>query len=655
MQFQLKEIVLWPKKSQLPPRRLIFEPGAVNVITGASRTGKSAIIPIIDYCLGANSCSIPVQTIRDACSWFGVIVSTDQGEKLFARREPAEQRVTDDVFIMEDSHLSPPLQSPTKNANADQVKRILDDLSGLTRLAFSPENSSGYTSRPGFRDLTAFMYQPQNIIANPDVFFYKADTREHREKLRTIFPYVLDAVTPAILAKQHEYEQLNKELKRKARELVEVQNVSQQWLADIRTKISEAREFGLIDAATQSELSREEMLILLRNIVSRKDLTLQVTEDTISEALTELSSLEKEENAISMELTALRRRLGEMNRLRDSSADYHTALQIQRDRLKIADWLIAQHIEAQDCPICGHQLDAESSNLSELNASLHALESETTATRDIPAAFDREYQRVQTAVRELSEKHKAVQLRKQALSNSSTEARQSQYRTSQMQRFVGNLETAMQTYERLGQDGDLSADVARLSERVRALAAEIATANIDQRKQRALRIVNTNAGRLLPHLDCERPNDPVSLNINELTISVTGQGRVDHLSEIGSGSNWLSYHLAIMLGLHQYFLRSESSVVPSFLAIDQPSQVYFPRHIGINQDESGDDPQLRDEDTEAVRKAFMVMAEVAQQAKGKLQLIVLDHAPSTVWGGIENVHCVDEWRGGSKLVPHDWL
>jgi len=655
MQFQLKEIVLWPKKSHLPPRRLMFQSGAVNVITGASRTGKSAIIPIIDYCLGANSCSIPVQTIRDACSWFGVIVRTDQGEKLFARREPAEQRVTDDVFILEGAEVTPPAQSPIKNATSDQVKRIFNDLCGLTRLAFSAEGNSGYSARPGFRDLTAFMYQPQNIIANPDVFFYKADTREHREKLRTIFPYVLDAVTPALLAKQHEHEQLNRELRRKTRELNEVQTVSQQWIADIQAKLSEAREFGLIDVASRNDMPREEMLDLLRSIVGRRDLTLQVTGSTISEALTELSGLENEEHAISMELTSLRRRLTEMNRLRDSSADYHSALQIQRDRLKITDWLIAQHTETQDCPICGHQVDADTANLRELHNTLHALESETTATLDIPVAFDREYQRVQALVQELSEKLKAVQLRRQALENSSSEAHQSQYRASQLQRFVGSLETAMRMYDRLGQDGDLSTEVARLSERVRALAAEIAAANIDQRKQRALKIVNTNAGRLLPHLDCERPDDPVSLNIDELTISVTSQRRVDNLSEIGSGSNWLSYHLAIMLGLHQFFLRSQSSVVPSFLAIDQPSQVYFPRHISIWQDASGEDPQLRDEDMEAVRKAFTVMAEAVKEAKGKLQLIVLDHAPEAAWGGIESVHRVDEWRGGNKLVPRDWL
>ena len=33
----------------------------------------------------------------------------------------------------------------------------------------------------------AFTFPPQNIVANPDVLFFKADTFEHREKLKSIF------------------------------------------------------------------------------------------------------------------------------------------------------------------------------------------------------------------------------------------------------------------------------------------------------------------------------------------------------------------------------------------------------------------------------------------------------------------------------------
>ena len=63
MKFYIDSILLWPKKANLTYRRVKFEPDKINIITGASRTGKSAIIPIIDYCLGSGKCTIPVLSL----------------------------------------------------------------------------------------------------------------------------------------------------------------------------------------------------------------------------------------------------------------------------------------------------------------------------------------------------------------------------------------------------------------------------------------------------------------------------------------------------------------------------------------------------------------------------------------------------------------
>lgn len=57
----------------------------------------------------------------------------------------------------------------------------------------------------------AFCFQPQNIVANANTLFYKADTTDHRTKLINIFPYILGAVTPEILAKRQEINNLSKE------------------------------------------------------------------------------------------------------------------------------------------------------------------------------------------------------------------------------------------------------------------------------------------------------------------------------------------------------------------------------------------------------------------------------------------------------------
>ena len=54
----------------------------------------------------------------------------------------------------------------------------------------------------------AFTFQPQNIVANPDVMFFKADTTEHREKLKTIFPYILGAITADVLQARFELDRL---------------------------------------------------------------------------------------------------------------------------------------------------------------------------------------------------------------------------------------------------------------------------------------------------------------------------------------------------------------------------------------------------------------------------------------------------------------
>ena len=655
MYFQIKEVILWPRKSGLEPRRIKFKIGAVNVITGASRTGKSAMTPIIDYCLGSKTCSIPVNTIRDACSWFGVIVATAQGDKLFARREPGDQQATDDMFVFEEAVIEDVPDLPVKNANAEQVKRMLDELAGLTKLDFaSGDGSAGFNARPGFRDMGAFMFQPQNVVANPDVFFYKADTHEHRQKLRTIFPYVLGAITPETLAKEHELRQLETELRRKERELASAREVSERWVAEIASHVSTARELGLIPPATEEEETRDQMVALLKEIVTRTDLTIKITTGTISESLEEMTALEREESTISAQLTTCRRRLSEMKRLKDSSSEYQDALKIQRDRLKVADWLAQQH-EAADCPICGQGLQHDAVKVQQLVGSLRAIEKTAGISKEIPAAFDLEYNRVQQEASIFTEKLSAVQSRRKALVQRSTIAQQAQYQAKKVERFVGALESSLNLYERVGSDQALVAEVERLRERTILLRREVDAKGVAERLSRALHSVNNFAGRLVPKLDVERPSDPVRLDVKDLTVKVVGASREDGLWQIGSGSNWLSYHIAITLALQLYFRNLKNSAVPGFVVFDQPSQVYFPRKLAAKQDDVTAEPQLADEDVEAVRKAFAVMGEVVKDGAGAIQILVFDHAPESVWSGLENVTMVEEWRGGKALIPADWI
>jgi hypothetical protein len=196
-----------------------------------------------------------------------------------------------------------------------------------------------------------------------------------------------------------------------------------------------------------------------------------------------------------------------------------------------------------------------------------------------------------------------------------------------------------------------------LRSRISQLIRDVSEAALKDKLNRALESVSKIAGRFISLLDVERPEDRIALSISDLSIKVKGEERDDFLWEIGSGSNWLGYHVAISIALQLFFIQSlDESPIPSFLVYDQPSQVYFPKRLVDSEPETGEsDPKLRDADVEALKKAFRALADAVIESKGQLQVIVLDHAAENVWSGIPGIHEVEDWRQGRKLVPADWL
>jgi hypothetical protein len=654
MDFQISKIVLWPKDTKRETRIVSFERGRINVISGLSRTGKSAIIPIIDYCLGSRRCTIPTGVIREKTSWFGLVVTTPEGEKLFARREPEQQQATDDMYMQEAAIIVLP-KTIGKNATRDSVKQRLDHLSGLSTLDFSGTDTSAGGGRTSFRDLAAFNFQPQNIVANPNVLFYKADTVEHRAKLRSIFPYILGALSAETLAQRHEMQRLQRELKKKESDLRNIQTLSERWRATIDARVSEARDLGLLPQGAGEGLDQAASLILLRTAISAAAPDPQVSTVSIDEGVQELNRLNVEERRIAQELSTFRRRLSEMQQLRSSTSDYTGSLVLQRDRLQLSTWLRENHAE-RDCPLCSSHLTVPPAKLDELLETLGTLE-QSTASVAIPPSFDRELDRVKTTIAEQVERLRGIRIRQGALMQQSQSARDRQYNQMRASRFVGHLEADLAVFDSIGQDGELMSEVSSLRERVAALERVISDAEIFVRTRRALSVVNLFAGRLMPLLDAETPNDPVSLSDTELSIKVQRTGREDFLWEIGSGSNWLSYHVAITLALHEYFLSLQQCPVPNFIVYDQPSQVYFPQRLAAQSDNPPlQEPEWRDQDEEAVRKVFSAMSQAVAGSSNGFQVIVLDHAPKSVWGGVPLVHEVEDWRQeGRALIPSEWM
>lgn len=658
MNFQIRKIILWPKNTKFSYNDdIVFEYNKVNIITGASRTGKSAIVPIIDYCLGSGECRIPVDIIRKACSWFGIVIKTNNGEILLARREPESSKETGDMYIQEAENIVIPT-IPEKNTNVEFVKAHLNEISSISFLGVEADTVNNYLGRPSFRDLAAFNFQPQNIVTNPNTLFYKADTSEHRTKLINIFPYILGAVTPELLEKKQEISRLEKELYRKERDLSRIKDVADKWNEELNSWLSTAVELGLVDTnEVSSDCTFEKKVELLEQVSNKKAADSTILQKNIEDSANEIIGLRKEESDISLNLSMCKSRFTEMTHLMESVQDYRQSLTIQMERLHISGWLKSLSKEESICPFCKNVNEHPINQVEKFYNALQGLERDAGESNRIPASFEREYEMVKTEMTILTEKLEAVQKRIKIQSGILNSSKSEKYTLENISRFIGQVQYAVETFESIGSDSQLISEIEVLRAKLKKLKALVDEKAIYVKITNSLRTIEKYTMKLIEYLDSEWPDAPIEIDYKNLTISILrSNGRKDYLWEIGSGSNWLCYHISVILAFQLFFINDLiHSPVPNFTVFDQPSQVYFPRKLSSKESEAEIDPHLDDEDKIAVTKIFNTMSKAIKLAKKPLQVIVLEHADENIWGEVENVYKVAEWRGeGKKLIPSSW-
>src|SRR4051812_47836874 len=111
---QIKSIVLYNKAGAI--RLVNFNLGAMSVVTGASKTGKSALIEIVDYCLGRESCTIPMGVIRDTVSWFAILLQFPTSQLFIARQPPPDgAQYQSEIFVQAGTDIQVPKFSELAN------------------------------------------------------------------------------------------------------------------------------------------------------------------------------------------------------------------------------------------------------------------------------------------------------------------------------------------------------------------------------------------------------------------------------------------------------------------------------------------------------------------------------------------------------------
>ena len=537
MKLALLKIILWPKDDALPPRVIPFLPDKINVITGESATGKSSLIAIVDYCLGSGKCAIPVGLIRDVTEWFGLHVKLANTEMIIARRNPGDQQMTTDLYWVEGLNLEVENRIK-KNGRIDDLKSRLDQAAQLPHLELSGDESIGYGSRPSFRDMAAFNFQPQHIVANPRTLFFKADTTEHREKLRAIFPLVLGAVNASTLAKQRELKDITKEHNRSQLELKARLDAAKAWEAEIESYYLHAKTLGLLPNAPNPDATwnLDRFVLELQPVpynVKNFDIP-EIKEGTGEEAVAQLTKILGEEDRLARQIGGVRQRLSKLDQLSASVGEYGLTLSDQKDRMLGVGWLEKKLQATHKCPVCSAVHKDGNENLGELQKLAHELSVLTNSVAQAPAKLDQELADLRKELRVLEQDISKTRKKRQFLESQSQEFSAQRQRVRQIYLFVGRVEQALENLSVSKNVGDLKELVEQLFMRMQELKNDLDPRAQREREKAAIESVSSRIHDYARDLQLEHAMENVRLNTRELSLQFTSlSGRTDFLWEVG--------------------------------------------------------------------------------------------------------------------------
>lgn len=642
MTMQILDIVVFSHHGQ--QRVLSLKAGAVNIITGASKTGKSALVDIVDYCFGAGECRVPEGPIRRSVSWFGVRLQLESGQAFIARRCPDARSVSsEDCFVdIGDRVDVPEARALRQTTNTKGLGALLTSWSGIHDNIHDP--LPGQT-RPALsanvRHALALCFQPQDEIIRREQLFHGAADNFFAQALKDTLPYFLGAVDDEFVRKREELRRVREQLRACERQLTELQSLRGSGISKAATLLAQARDVGL---SSNEASSWEDTIAALRE-TSKSPIAGVVLDHPDGQ---EYSRLAAERDQVLNEQRRLRDEIAAARAFERDEKGFSREASEQRSRLAsigIFDGSDPGHA----CPLCSQDLaDAVAvPAVEEIKRALtdvsSRLESVTRAAPQVERAIAEVDSRLQLVVTALAKNRAEME----AVRSSSDRLQQIQDETAKRALILGRISLYMESLPELPDTKALEEQARQLRAQSAALEEELSDERVRERIDSITSILGRRMTDWARELDLEHSKFPLRLDLRRLTIVAdTADGPVP-MDRMGSGENWVSYHLIAHLALHEWFTQ-RGRPVPRFLFLDQPSQVYFPPE----KDVDGSMTMVEEDDRKAVVRMFRFVFNVVNELSPGFQVVVTEHAD--IQESWYQSAIVERWRGGAKLVPEEW-
>lgn len=249
MKYHFTHLFIWLTNGKR--REIQFKPNKVNIITGGSHTGKTAILDIIDYCFFASEHNISEKMINENSSWYGLRFMINGKTYTIARKAPFKGDVSPDYFYSPVGEI--PDGTINSNIREKALKLLLTEEFGIdqdTTISYGG-NTLRAGSRVSIRYFLMFNTISQDIITHSKEFFDKQSIKRYREALPRTFDLAVGIDTVENILKREKRHQLEKQLKKlvkQSKRLSKERGIFHEELLQIAKK---SKEFGLLDQNLQ--------------------------------------------------------------------------------------------------------------------------------------------------------------------------------------------------------------------------------------------------------------------------------------------------------------------------------------------------------------------------------------------------------------------
>lgn len=612
----------------------------LNIITGKSSTGKSAILEIFDYCLGSSEDTIPDGKLTERGKTFFTVLQFPTLTLVTGRAAASKRCFLREVtgpeadnilelmghvdYFFDDRHF----------IHKDQFLKSLGKFFGVTleNIDTDPmykQITGAKSATPSVRSFPSFMLQHQNLVANKHAIFYRFDEKVKRDQAIDHFKILMGIVEEAYFDVRKDLTDASYELRRVELKIPKDDKAREEVIAKFNGLLE---QYQALAGKPLFDMTADEIFIKPKEAL-RRMLTTPVSVDGLADDYEKtLNSLRDQKAKLVAEL---RSAIGRLNLL-DRSVEQAKGIGTSYASLTVPR---STNLDHTFCPVCESHSDIPEDQANKLTQAIEWLNTELKLSSYARESLGQESRDLRKEIKDIRLKLKDVQAALKPFEEHEKRVAEASSLEDAPKKTKLLLEIAIDKFIE-NPPSDLKEMKAYWEAQVKKYQAQVDAYDVEIEMDRLARDINKKMKEIGQQFHFEETYKKGTLRFDVNTFDLWHEKEAHKkvfLRSMGSGANWVYSHLTLFMALHyQFAARAEKCAIPPILFLDQPTQVYFPSK---DEGEEFEAENLRAEDTQgvelhddidAVSNMFTQLAkfcdDTARETGVMPQIIVCDHA-----------------------------